>query len=708
MDNKLEKNIWKRESKRMAVYAVILCCMLLLCSSASSTAEAKTRAKFNTKKMTLSVGKSKSLKLKGTSKKAKWKVSTGKNNIRLSAKKKKSVKITGKRAGKAKVQAIIGSKKLVCKITVKNRKDYDDEEDYENNNQNNNEDKKEEDNAANIELVPEASVKVGDKITLQLSGNKNPAYWSSDKPECVHVEECDGNKVVLVGLNSATIKISAKIGKITKTCTLTIDEKYNYKLTPIMAPFNQYFYLETEDPDPYDLCFVDDSSIYFTSEDNNVQISPTTDTYCDVKYIDTEYHRVKGGYICSVEGFNRCDGGTLKMQRRLLYSYQDGYHEYTLNYNSDDYWNTGYMDTAISVECPAVKNYVQYLVDTYTQSGNGLFENLDLIYTQLNKLAIYPRSVLDASKPSEATPYPFLTSSPYKELGINTNIEMYEYMDGGLMAQALHPFVLDSLGFPGTIGEAAQIMDPSCIVESGSLHWDVVVTKDGESHTYGGAGAGGHDPILSSHANQDFLFDGSASDYATYATIDNLSDRLWEYAVIAAEEAKVYNDMLDGDIFDQTVGTGSWLRIGMEPYWLGSTPSTAYTYASKSWSGDSAYCRSNVWVDGRYINDYNIYEPGAKYEDHEIATIILRNQTYTTRNGDVKTGDIVYRYEHETDTWKAYTTYWDSNGYNSGDLPDQFVLTREEIAGMDLDCNTDIPPEHGLVYDSTQYPGTLF
>ena len=40
----------------------------------------------------------------------------------LSKKKKTSVTIKGKKAGKAKVQAKVGKKKYVCKVTVKNKK----------------------------------------------------------------------------------------------------------------------------------------------------------------------------------------------------------------------------------------------------------------------------------------------------------------------------------------------------------------------------------------------------------------------------------------------------------------------------------------------------------------------------------------------------------------------------------------------------------
>ena len=74
--------------------------------------------KLSTKKLTMKVGKTAALKVKKTSKKAKWSIVSGKKNIRLTAKKKPSVKVKAVKAGKAKISCKIGKKKLVCKVTV--------------------------------------------------------------------------------------------------------------------------------------------------------------------------------------------------------------------------------------------------------------------------------------------------------------------------------------------------------------------------------------------------------------------------------------------------------------------------------------------------------------------------------------------------------------------------------------------------------------
>lgn len=73
--------------------------------------------RLSSKRVTLTVGKSKTIKVRGA-KKVTWKVAWGSKCIRLSNKKKTSVKITAKKSGSAKIQAKAGKKKLSCRVTV--------------------------------------------------------------------------------------------------------------------------------------------------------------------------------------------------------------------------------------------------------------------------------------------------------------------------------------------------------------------------------------------------------------------------------------------------------------------------------------------------------------------------------------------------------------------------------------------------------------
>lgn len=101
---------------------VMTAALLLGVSMPSSPAAAKKKApKLSTKKVSISVGQKKTIKLKN-GKKAVWSIKSGKKVVSLSKKKKTSVVVKGKKAGSAVVLAKVGKKKLTCKVTVKAKK----------------------------------------------------------------------------------------------------------------------------------------------------------------------------------------------------------------------------------------------------------------------------------------------------------------------------------------------------------------------------------------------------------------------------------------------------------------------------------------------------------------------------------------------------------------------------------------------------------
>lgn len=92
-------------------------------------AAAKSKAKLSKTKVTITVGKSVTLRVKGTSKKAKWSVS-GKKLVKIKTKGKKKHKATikaGKKAGKCYIKVKIGKKTLKCKVIVKKKTPKPDE-----------------------------------------------------------------------------------------------------------------------------------------------------------------------------------------------------------------------------------------------------------------------------------------------------------------------------------------------------------------------------------------------------------------------------------------------------------------------------------------------------------------------------------------------------------------------------------------------------
>ena len=106
--------------KKNLVTAVLVASMLVGSLGVTSIpADAKSKIKLSTTRVSLNGGASKTIKIKGTKKKVKWSVVSGKKNIKLKNKKKTSVKIVGVKRGTAKVQAKLGKKKYICRVTVR-------------------------------------------------------------------------------------------------------------------------------------------------------------------------------------------------------------------------------------------------------------------------------------------------------------------------------------------------------------------------------------------------------------------------------------------------------------------------------------------------------------------------------------------------------------------------------------------------------------
>ena len=100
-----------RNCKKMV--SLLLMVILVLSVTPSNNADAAS-IKLNKKSITITKGKTYTLKVKGTKKKAKW--SSSKKSVATVSKKGK---VTGKKRGSATITAKIGKKKYKCKVTVK-------------------------------------------------------------------------------------------------------------------------------------------------------------------------------------------------------------------------------------------------------------------------------------------------------------------------------------------------------------------------------------------------------------------------------------------------------------------------------------------------------------------------------------------------------------------------------------------------------------
>lgn len=621
-------------------------------------------------KLTMTAGSTSTLKLENNKDKVTWSTSN-KSVVKIVSKSSKSAGLKGVAPGTAKITAKIGKKKFVCNVTVK----------------------------AKVSLTSKATVTMGKTKKIVLKNNTAKVAWSSSDKKVVKVQETSAGGATLKGIAPGTATVTAKIGSKQYTCSVTVVEpEYDYKITPLLAPFNEYFYVQTDDPDVSDIAFVDKKSVYYSAGDDPDRLTLCTNTFLDVKYEKKKTFRVKGGYIFKSENYT-LDGGTLYLQKIEQGRYS---------------WEVTYTDTKRKVTCPKVKTSVQYLIDTYTKSDMSFFDKMDAVEAALNELALYPRSTLDVTKKSTNTPYPLLTVSPYPELSLNDWYVMYEYSEDGLLLNRLYPYVLDSLGFPGMMSAVAKKLNSSCQVVWGSYHYLVDVTLNGETRSYGGAGSGGSDPLHSNRVKKTFLFDGSEKDDAANPSIKKLADKRTEYGKLAAKDAEYYKDMLTGTSFAKTIGMGSWIRVGTEGFDL-SAQSYAYVTAGCPYNENtnySPYSVEDTWVDGRYVNVYNRYEKGAVFADHPTADIIIRNMAYTNTKGETCYGDVKFSYNEETDTWVSYDYskeapyWWYSIPYE--EIPDDMILTQAEVKALKVDRNTNKLPTPGYIYDGSVMPGTAF
>ena len=123
-----EKFGYTRRQRMMKItkkqMAWLLTATMVLSVVPGQTTQAAKAVKLISKKVTLTVGKSKTIQLKNNKKKTTWKILSGKKYIKLSNKKKNSVKIVAVKAGKAKVQVKAGKKKYTCNVTVKAAKSW--------------------------------------------------------------------------------------------------------------------------------------------------------------------------------------------------------------------------------------------------------------------------------------------------------------------------------------------------------------------------------------------------------------------------------------------------------------------------------------------------------------------------------------------------------------------------------------------------------
>ena len=522
---------------------------------------------------------------------------------------------------------------------------------------------------------------------------------------------------------------------------------YTYEIKPLLAPFNTFFFVKTDNPDPTSFRFLDSESVYFEKENETDYLDFYQDymyeepiIFSDVQYEDESNCRVTGGYIF-MSGTETTDGGKLKLQ-----------------YKTGQYWpNEKWNDTNITCTVPKVKDDVDYLIDTFATKGS-FFENLDAVQRGFESICFYSGSYIRGVV-KRKDPYWMLARAGHLDQSYYIYSPFDREDDRSLFASAIYPFRYDSLGFPGMMVAVALRLNSNATYERTDKHWLVNITLDGVTKSYGGAGKIGGQGIDEKDIKRVFTFTNDDEPI----TLDNIAQLLKDYAALKIEDDIPRDDELTFRFICDTVGDGAWVRMvgsNMSSGGHHDTSNAVYTYVySKSstdyisddewgeanrnyWGGKMGYFRGG-WVDGRFVNEWRMFEKGAKFEDHPNCDIYLPDReiplisyvtgypynydekkyelSYTVDEIKTEKKNIRYVYNSDDDMWYAavdeiaggcasyaIAKTLVENGALDASYLGMLSLTRDQVKALNVDRNTDTIPSQGYIFDGTAVPGTPF
>ena len=200
-------------------FAWILALMMVFSIFPATQVNAATKPKLSKTKITMTVGQSKKLKVKGISKKRakriKWK-SSKKKVVTVT----KTGKLKARKAGKAVITAKVGKKKLKCKVVVKRKRKKAR--------------KKKESNSSSKKMwlsKTSVTLQAGSGVDLVLHNAKNVVKWSSSNNKVAWADRATSsskNLGTIQAVSKGTAVITAKVdGKTFKCHVKVIADDYH-------------------------------------------------------------------------------------------------------------------------------------------------------------------------------------------------------------------------------------------------------------------------------------------------------------------------------------------------------------------------------------------------------------------------------------------------------------------------------------------------
>ena len=200
-------------------FAWVLALMMIFSVFPATQVNAATKPKLSKTKITMTVGQSKKLKVKGISKKRakciKWK-SSKKKVVTVT----KTGKLKARKAGKATITAKVGKKKLKCKVVVKRKRKKAT--------------KKKESNSSSKKMwlsKTSVTLQAGSGVDLVLHNAKNVVKWSSSNNKVAWADRATSsskNLGTIQAVSKGTAVITAKVdGKTFKCHVKVIADDYH-------------------------------------------------------------------------------------------------------------------------------------------------------------------------------------------------------------------------------------------------------------------------------------------------------------------------------------------------------------------------------------------------------------------------------------------------------------------------------------------------
>ena len=560
-------------------------------------------------------------------------------------------------------------------------------------------------------------------------------------------------------LAAGTVCLPLTVSAADPACREIDPLQYTYEIYPLLAPFNEYFFVRTDNPHPESFRFSDKDSPYSETS----VIYNEDKLYADVEYENPEMYRVNGGYL--FKSFTTNGGEvTLQIQQDItraefnteIYGTPDPettgyspYHgmpvgSYDQHYeNSWAYSIVGYykwVDSDLTFTLPPLVDDCDYLIQTYGTEAD-FFSNMSAVQSGFSSVCLYSGSYIRGEVYRSGDRDWHLTP------GFHVDQSFYIYSpfdrrdNQSLFASAIYPYRYDSLGFPGMMGQVSKrLSDESTYEWSSTSHANINVTYQGETKTYGGQGNGEGQGLTADKLTHTFTF----GDRDESLTLQDARALLDAYAAVEMEDDIPREDELTWAKIYDVVGDGAWVDMGGYYTYLYQKDDRA-SFSSDEWGvgnqiywgGSLGYCR-DTWVDGRYIN--KTFVKGATLEEHPESAVMLTQVTVpeitdyerkwdsasgsyvysSAQLGETVQKNVLYRYDAEAQVWKANVT-WGGYDYNfatfqtladqgviaQNDL-DPLILTREEVEALIAAGNSAADPDSGFIFDGYSPQGTPF